>query len=120
MTTYSSPITSSIIENDSIVLITSSQLKETNLIFAEHSKLLHENKLLSAQLEHYKANNSLLVLSDSIRRIQIANYNNLSNEYIKHINSLNNDIRKKDNVLRTWKIGGITISASLFLLFLFK
>lgn len=36
---------------DSLVIITAEQLKQTNLIFLEHSHLLEENKILHSKLE---------------------------------------------------------------------
>lgn len=94
------------IEKDSLVTITPTQLKETNLIFAEHNKLLVENKLLIEQIQNYKEENGLLVKADSIKDIQINNYKST--------------IKDKGKSLLYWKIGGITVSTSLVLLLLLK
>ena len=111
-TSFSSTISSGT-EKDSIVSITPAQLKETNLIFAEHHKLLIENQLLSEQLNNYKEDNKLLVKTDSIRQAQIKIYKDWNESLIKNLN-------KKKKTLLFWKIGGITVSSGLLLLLLVK
>lgn len=101
------------IENDSVITLTPSQIKETNLIFAEHRKLLIENKLLRDQINNYKEDNQLLIKSDSLRVKQIALYKNWNN-------SLNKSLKKKNKSLLFWQIGGITISTSFLLFILLK
>ena len=101
------------ISNDSIVYLTREQLKETNLIFAEHHKLLVENKLLEEQISNYKENNELLMQSNSAKEAQINLYKNWNG-------SLNESLEKKNKSLLIWKVGGITVSASLLLVLLFK
>ena len=112
-TTSSSLTISSGIEKDSIVSITSAQLKETNLIFAEHRKLLIKSQLLSEQLNNYKEDNRLLIKDDSVRQAQIRTYKDWNR-------SLSKDLNRKNRVLFLWKIGGITVSSSLLLLLLVK
>ena len=112
-TTSSSLTISSGIEKDSIVSITPAQLKETNLIFAEHRKLLIENQLLSEQLNNYKEDNKLLVKADSVRQAQMKTYKDWNESLTKNLN-------KKNKTLFFWKIGGITISSGLLLLLLIK
>lgn len=104
---------SSTIYKDSIIVITPTQLKNTNLIFAEHSKLLKENSLLKRQIENYKEDNKLLIKSDSVRCLEINYYSDINKE-------LNNSLQKKNKSLFLWKIGGITVSTTLLILFLFK
>lgn len=111
-TMYSFSTTLNGIEQDSIVSLTPLQLKETNLIFAEHHKLLIENKLLKEQVYNYQEDNSLLLKKDSIRYIQNSMYKELNN-------SLNNSINKKNKKLKLWKIGSITTNIGLLLLLLF-
>ena len=112
-TTSSSSTISSGIEKDSIVSITPAQLKETNLIFAEHRKLLIKSQLLSEQLNNYKEDNRLLIKADSVRQAQIRTYKDWNR-------SLSKDLNRKNRVLFLWKIGGITVSSSLLLLLLVK
>lgn len=103
-----------------MVLITPQQLKETNLIFAEHQKLLVEKKLLLNQLNNYKLDNDLLSYSDSIKSLQVDNYKNLSNSYSIQIEELNQEVQKKNKSLLTWKISSITISVGLLVWLLLK
>lgn len=112
-TTSSSSTISSGIEKDSIVSITPAQLKETNLIFAEHHKLLIENQLLSEQLNNYREDNKLLVKTDSVRQAQIKVCKDWNESLTKNLN-------KKKKTLFFWKIGGITVSSGLLLLLLVK
>lgn len=95
-----------ILNGDSTLLITSKELKEINIIFSEHKKLLNENQLLYKQIEEYKLSNSTLEKLDSIKTI--------------NIQSLNKEIDKKKKNLLVWKIGGISVSTILLILCLFK
>ena len=106
--------------NDTVVLITPQQLKETNLIFAEHQKLLMEKKLLLNQLNNYKLDNDLLSYSDSIKSLQVDNYKNLTNSYSIQIEKLNQEVQEKNKSLLTWKISSITISVGLLVWLLLK
>lgn len=112
-TTSSSSTISSGIEKDTIVSITPAQLKETNLIFAEHHKLLVENQLLSEQLNNYKEDNKLLIKTDSVRQAQIKTYKDWNK-------SLTETLNKRNKTLFFWKIGGITVSSGLLILLLVK
>ena len=112
--------TSRVIRQDSTVLITSDQLKYTNLIFVEHKKLLEENRLLYQQVKNYKAKTNILLKTDSLRVEQIANYQHINEEYILQIDNLNKAIKKKDRTVTCWKIGGITVSIGLVLFLLLK
>lgn len=98
---------------DSIVYITATQLKQTNLIFAEHSKLLTENKLLKQQIYNYQSDIKLLEQSDSLRVKQINTYKDWNT-------SLSNSLNKKNKKLLYWKIGGISISAILLVSLILK
>ena len=99
---------------DSIVSITAKQLKYTNLIFIEHKKLLEENSLLYKQINNYQLEVKTLEQIDSIRKSQIINERILYENQIKDLTS------KKNKTITLWKIGGITVSASLVLLLLLK
>ena len=113
MMSTATTFSSSIIYKDSIIIVTPIQLKNTNLIFAEHDKLLKENSLLKSQIDNYKEDNKLLMQSDSIKDLEINCYSNINKE-------LNNSLQKKNKSLLLWKIGGITVSTSLLILFLIK
>lgn len=108
------------IRRDSIVSITSSQLKETNLIFAEHWKLLRQNNLLSEQIKNYQEENLLLMQSDSLRVMQLQNYERLSKAYSLKIDNLNKEISKKNKTIMAWKVGGVTVTVGLVIWLLLK
>lgn len=108
------------INSDSIVSITSEQLKETNLIFAEHEKLLIENVLLFKQLENYKLDNSLLCRSDSIKSVQIENYKVMFSSCNSRLLQLEKENKSKSKKVLRWKIGGVTLSVGFLLLLIFK
>jgi len=66
--------------NDSLVVITANQLKQTNLIFLEHDKLSNENKMLYNKVALLDSLNNNYVKIDSINNITI---NNLKQELAK-------------------------------------
>ena len=112
--------TSNLIEQDSIVYVTTQDIKYTNLIFIEHKKLIKDNALLLNQIENYKDLTNTLTQIDSLRLRQIKEYSTLNENYQLQIESLNKDIKKKNKTLLCWKIGGITISSGLLLFLLLK
>lgn len=119
-TTCLSQNISSRIEKDSIVLITPNQLKEANLIFVEHQKLLRENDLLFKQISNYKLDNELLLKTDSLRTLQLRNYEGLTESYSLKIEQLNKEIKRKNNALLVWKVGGVTVGVGLLVWLLLK
>ena len=112
--------TSKVISQDSTVLITSDQLKYANLIFVEHKKLLEENELLYQQVQNYRIKTDYLLKIDSLRVMQISNYQHINKTYVTQIENLNKAIKKKDRAVTCWKIGGITVSIGLVLFLLLK
>lgn len=120
MITSSSQNISTKIELDSIVLITPSQLKETNLIFAEHQKLLLENSLLYEQVSNYEKANQILTQADSLKSLQLDNYKLLSKSYSDQISTLTNKLTKKTKEAICWKVGGISVSIGLLVWLLLK
>lgn len=70
---------------DSLIIITESELRDINIIFLEHSKLLKQNEVLNSQI---------LKLEDVI-----VGYNQIDSLRIKEQNILNNIIEQqtKDN-----------------------
>lgn len=105
---------------DSIVLITSDQLKYANLIFVEHSKLLKENSLLQELVDSYKIKTNMYIETDSLKNEQIVNYQQINKSNESQIKDLNNALKRKESSLNYWKIGGITVSVGLLILLLFK
>lgn len=108
------------IEQDSTVLVTTSDLKYANLIFVEHDKLLKENSLLYQQVGNYMDLNRQLVQADSLRLRQISEYNKLNQSYVIQIDALNKEVKKKNRTIRYWQIGGVTVSIGLVLFLLLK
>lgn len=109
--------TSTEISPDSIVSITSEQLKYANLIFVEHDKLLTENKLLNIQLDNYQSKLKLSERTDSLR---LSQYKELEEMHFLQIQGLNRSISKKDKTILGLKIGCVTVSAGVILLLLLK
>jgi hypothetical protein len=112
--------TSNQINQDSIQSLTASEIKYANLIFAEHKSLLTENTLLKEQLINFEELNCNLLAVDTLRQVQLIEYKQLNNEYLNQINDLNLKLKKNNNKLAYWKIGGITISVALILALIFK
>lgn len=118
MLLFSLPISAQ--SDSSIVLITPNQLKEANLIFVEHQKLLRENDLLFKQISNYKLDNELLLKTDSLRTLQLRNYEGLTESYSLKIEQLNKEIKRKNNALLVWKVGGVTVGVGLLVWLLLK
>ena len=108
------------IVSDSLILITSSQLKQTNLIFAEHQKLKSMNIQINTKFGLQEEISSMFNQSAMIKDLQIANLetiNDINKSTLLNINKELNQYKKRQKLL---VIGGCTISASLALLLLFK
>lgn len=105
---------------DSIVSITSEQLKYANLIFVEHEKLLTENSLLNSEINNLQSKLKLSEDIDSLRLSQISQYKEINNTYALQIQDLNRSVSKKDKTILGLKIGCITVSVGLVLLLLLK
>lgn len=105
---------------DSIVSITSEQLKYTNLIFVEHEKLLTENNLLTTQIGNYQSKLKLAEETDSLRVSQISEHKKLNEAYTLQIKDLNQDISKKNKTILGLKIGCVTVSVGILLLLLLR
>ena len=94
------------IVNDSLVLITTTQLKESNLIFIDHDNLLKTNNLLKRQVNVLNEINMNWASTDSIKTI---NYN-------KYVNTLKKNY-KAYKIKRTLgeSLVGILIIAGIIL-----
>ena len=102
------------------ISIGTEQLKETNLIFIEHRKLLEENALLYKQLDNFRKSYNILTQIDSTRIKEIAEYKEIVNDGNKQIESLNKEINAKDKAFKGWRIGSILVTGTLALWVLFK
>ena len=102
------------------ISIGTEQLKETNLIFIEHRKLLEENALLYKQLDNFRKSYNILTQIDSTRIKEIAEYKEIVNDRNKQIENLNKEINAKDKAFKGWRIGSILVTGTLALWLLFK
>jgi hypothetical protein len=93
------------------IKISSEQLRTTNLIFAEHSKLSKENILLKSQIVNLEKVDSIWVHTDSIRREQISEYATVVEKQQKQIKKVKKWSRIKDYI-----ICGLTIFSVCLLL----
>lgn len=107
-------------QNDSIVYVTSEQLRYANLIFAEHEKLLTEDSLYKSEIKRLQTNLRIAELTDSLRMEQLDQYEKLNNVNYWQIQDLNNSISKKNKTILGLKIGCITVSIGVALLLIFK
>ena len=102
------------------ISIGTEQLKETNLIFLEHKKLLEENALLYKQLENFQKSYTVLSQIDSTRVKEIGQYSEILEDRNKQIENLNKEISAKNKAFLGWKIGSILVTGTLALWLLFK
>jgi hypothetical protein len=93
------------------IKISSEQLRTTNLIFAEHSKLSNENVLLKSQIVNLEKIDSIWVHTDSIRREQISEYATIVEKQQKQIKKV-----KKWSKIKDYVISGLTILSVCLLL----
>lgn len=107
-------------EPDSTVSITHKELKEINLIFLEHKKLLTENNLLLEQIRNYELSSRASSLIDSLRVQQLDEYNRAYQESLEKQQQLSKELNKKKRTLFCWKIGGISISTAFLIFLLLK
>ena len=99
---------------DSLVLITTNQLKQTNLILLEHDKLSKENVLLNKKIEYQE---EIITNYAKIDSLNILKQQELNNQ----ITNLQSEIKRKSKVsLRNGiLIGGgigIAVTSLVFLL----
>ena len=76
--------------------------------------------MLIKQVDNYQRDNVLLLEADSVRSLQIENYQALSESYRLQLKTLDEEVKKKNKTLLVWKIGGVTVSAGLLLFLLLK
>lgn len=108
------------INPDSIVSITSEQLKYANLIFVEHEKLSIENSLLNKKINNLQDRLEISESVDSLRLSQISQYEKINKVRVLQIQDLNKSISKKDKTILGLKIGCVTVSIGVVLLLLLK
>ena len=86
------------------IKISSEQLKTTNLIFAEHDKLYNQVLLLENQISNLEKVDSIWLHTDSIRRKQITQYEQVIQQQESKLNKI-----KKWSIFKNYIIGGLCI-----------
>ena len=86
------------------IKISSEQLRTTNLIFAEHAKLSNQVLLLENQVCNLEKVDSIWLHTDSIRREQITQYEQVIKQKEKKLNKI-----KKWSIFKNYIIGGLCI-----------
>ena len=117
-TVCSSQTTYPVIVNDSLILLTSSQLKHTNLIFAEHQMLLKRVDLLESQTQQYKLLVSNYEENDSVnkRLLEVQ-----KDYYIGRLSSLKENLYNETKKKSLYKYGMFgTIGAALLAIIFVK
>lgn len=112
-----------LILNDSLIVISPTQLKQTNLIFLEHKKLSLENSELKIQNENYGKLIFNYQVSDSVKNEQISLLTNSLGEYNSIIEEQKVQIGKLQSSKKLYKgiaVGGVTISLGLLILLIVK
>ena len=93
------------------IKISSEQLKITNLIFAEHAKLSSKVLLLENQVRNLEKVDSIWLHTDSIRREQISEYEQVIQQQEKKLNKT-----KKLSQFKDFIISGLSILSLCLLL----
>ena len=86
------------------IKISSEQLRTTNLIFAEHAKLSNQVLLLENQIRNFEKVDSIWLHTDSIRREQISEYEQVIQKQENKLNKI-----KKWSIFKNYIIGGLCI-----------
>ena len=115
-----SQTTSTQIEQDSTVSITAVDLKYANLIFAEHKKLLSENEYLYEQVDNLHHLNLQNERIEELRLLQIDELECINQSQMNQITYLEKELKKNNNKLVAWKIGGVTVTVGLLLFLLLR
>ena len=112
-----------LILNDSLIVISPTQLKQTNLIFLEHRKLSLENSELKIQNKNYEKLIFNYQANDSVKNEQISLLTNSLGEYNSIIGEQRVQIEKLQSSKKLYKgitVGGVTISLGLLILLIVK
>ena len=86
------------------IKISSEQLRITNLIFTEHAKLSNQVLLLKNQVRNLEKIDSIWLHTDSIRRKQIVEYKQVTQQQENKLNKI-----KKWSIFKNYIIGGLCI-----------
>ncbi len=102
-------------QEDSLVTITATQLKQTNIVFLEHNKLLNQNKEYQKQIDYLENIHRNYLTVDSLRVKQLIVYNDALVSKQDSINNLNKSLQKskKRNRIKNFFIGGVASIAAI-------
>lgn len=99
-------------QDTSKIIITSEQLRTTNLIFSEHKKFSELIPLLQLENSNLRTINNTWVRTDSIKNMQIYNQNQTISEQCKNMDKLKKSIKVRNSVI------GISILTTVLCLIL--
>ena len=99
-------------QDTSKIIITSEQLRTTNLIFSEHKKFSELIPLLQLENSNLRTINDTWVRTDSIKNMQIYNQNQTISEQCKNMDKLKKSIKVRNSVI------GISILTTVLCLIL--
>lgn len=104
--------------NDTLILLTSKQLKHTNLIFAEHNMLLKKVDLLESQTRQYKKLIRNYEQNDSLHS-ELLESNKIY--YLNKLNALDKELKRETRKKKAYKIGMVgSIVAAVFAIIYLK
>lgn len=111
------------IVQDSLLVITPTQLKQTNLIFLDHKRLVLETKELRNQVNDYSNLMDYYSVKDSLKSEKISILLDQTNKYKDTINSQNikiDNLESKNTLFKGFTIGSISISVALLITLFLK
>lgn len=106
------------ITEDSLIIILPTQLKQTNIIFLEHKKLLYTVEELKEQVQALQEMKNKYSKTDSLRQEQLnICKNNIFNKETE-IKGLNEVVKKqkRKNRIKNWVIGGLSAAVTIIVL----
>lgn len=109
-------ISTCIVNNDTMILITPAQLKTANLIFNEHSSLVVTDSLLTLQVKRYQNLYKDELVIDSLYESTISQLGIIINDCNNIIAKQQKSLIKSKKNLKSWQIGGISTSIILLLI----
>lgn len=101
---------------DSLIVMTPSQLKQTNLIFTEHKYLLKKDSLQSAQIVYLDSLTKNLMKVDSLRNVQVKDCRVIIDNQNDLISKLNSKVEKQKHKIKVRNKVMIAFGAAVALL----
>lgn len=90
-----------------MAVITTRQLKQANIIFAEHARLKERDSVMTEQIETMNRMMGIYNAIDSINRARINSYSQKVEDQKKEIDSISNDLKavRKKSRKKSFAIG---------------